>query len=330
VVDVTAERRGGRAWWSVHLHWPGALEPVLVDAVAPLVAGLEADGWIRGFFFVRYWEGGQHLRLRFDRRAGVSEGELERRVRGELAPRLRQLPAPSAPPVAGLPEAGAIVCRPYEPEVERYGGRRGLAVAESCFEGSSRRVLAWLADPVRAGRVVERGVLHGFAAALLAVSAHAFGLERAAASSFLTAAGDDGLRQVRPRREAGAAAWPSEERLRRAFEDGYRRQRAAVAPRILATWRAAGAGTLGPLEEWHRFLAAAVEGLLGAWRAGELLGAARGRWPQGEGLAADCWPVAGILFDLLHMTHNRLGIENVDEISLAWLVGRALAAEPGR
>jgi hypothetical protein len=93
---------------------------------------------------------------------------------------------------------------------------------------------------------------------------------------------------------------------------------------LVAVWESAADGSLGPLQAWHDFTAAACEGLLEVWREADLAGSPGRRWPEGGRLGAACWPVAGILLDLLHMTHNRLGVANPDEIYLAWLVARAL------
>ncbi|WP_030264346.1 lantibiotic dehydratase C-terminal domain-containing protein [Streptomyces sp. NRRL B-24484] len=54
----------GRTWVSAHLHHHGDQDAVVVGVVRPAVERLRRAGRAEGFFFLRYWEGGPHLRLR--------------------------------------------------------------------------------------------------------------------------------------------------------------------------------------------------------------------------------------------------------------------------
>jgi len=296
-----------RRWNAFHLYRGGRLEPLLLTGVAPLVAALEADGWIDGFFFVRYWEGGQHLRLRLGRRPRIAAADLESRVRSFLGT------------VAAAPQR--VDAAPYEPEVVRYGGRLGLAAAERCFVASSRFVLARLGEVDAA----DEAALHGLAAAVLVASVAAWGLDHGPASAFLGTIEEEGFQQLRHGGMMGGGA-PSEARLREAFAAAYARQRTHVEARMAQLWQALRGGEPGVLADWSRDLAAVHDDLLAIERAGRLAGRPHLRWPAGERLAAPCWRIAGILFDLVHMTNNRLGLDNHQEIYVAGLVARALAA----
>jgi thiopeptide-type bacteriocin biosynthesis protein len=52
-------------WVSLHVFYSGDADPMMVEAVRPLVARLREDGLIEAWFFIKYWKGGPHLRLRF-------------------------------------------------------------------------------------------------------------------------------------------------------------------------------------------------------------------------------------------------------------------------
>jgi hypothetical protein len=70
------------AWVSAHAFYHGNLDDLLAMAVAPLVAELAREGLAANWFFLRYWDGGPHLRLRVlpTRPAGSAEvTELIRR-----------------------------------------------------------------------------------------------------------------------------------------------------------------------------------------------------------------------------------------------------------
>jgi thiopeptide-type bacteriocin biosynthesis protein len=72
----TADQR----WVSAHLYYHDALNDLLRCAVGPLVGELAADGLIDGFFFIRYWQGGPHVRLRVLLREQTQAQPVERLI----------------------------------------------------------------------------------------------------------------------------------------------------------------------------------------------------------------------------------------------------------
>ena len=122
MVAATVMRRG--RWVSFHLFTAEPLDRFLNDAVAPFVAAVLAERLASAFFFIRYWEGGPHIRLRF--RTSARE-PLVRRTRAHFA-------------------AVSVQEIEYEPEVSRYGGEKGIVVSERQFEASSRAVLGAMAE----------------------------------------------------------------------------------------------------------------------------------------------------------------------------------------
>lgn len=68
-------------WRALHiyLHRPmEQVDQVIKSCVAPLAAGLIADGKATSWFFIRYWEGGPHLRLRL---ADADDATLDQAIR---------------------------------------------------------------------------------------------------------------------------------------------------------------------------------------------------------------------------------------------------------
>ena len=53
-----------RSWVSAHLFYHAEQDELIVGAVKPIVERLREAGLADGFFFLRYWEGGPHVRLR--------------------------------------------------------------------------------------------------------------------------------------------------------------------------------------------------------------------------------------------------------------------------
>ncbi|MFJ3925359.1 thiopeptide-type bacteriocin biosynthesis protein [Streptomyces sp. NPDC090022] len=161
----------------VHLHCDTATtDAFLTEDLAPLLDGLVARGEAAAWFFIRYGEGGPHLRVR---------------VRDPHPRALRELPdalsraAAARPATSGpWPSAHAEVREvPYVPETERYGGPPALPVAEDVFVASTRAAVAAL-RALAAGPRADRLTL---AADAVHTTVHALGLDPLRAGRLLRA-----------------------------------------------------------------------------------------------------------------------------------------------
>ncbi|HEY0014948.1 MAG TPA: lantibiotic dehydratase C-terminal domain-containing protein [Longimicrobium sp.] len=81
------------AWLGVHLHYAGDRDRALAEWVRPVAASLLADGLAHRFFFVRYLLGGAHLRLRVQVDAADASA-ASARMHGEAAAFLARTPSP--------------------------------------------------------------------------------------------------------------------------------------------------------------------------------------------------------------------------------------------
>ena len=168
-------------WVSVHAFYHGNLDVLLLDAVRPLVAELRERRLIDGYFFLRYWDGGQHLRLRLD---STVDGEVERLALDRLRRYLAANPAADFAGMDRYPDLAAsyaagegvtdylrepmpnntVHAIPYRPETERYGEGAALAAVERHFVESSRIALGLIA----AGATRDQRHTVALAATLLA------------------------------------------------------------------------------------------------------------------------------------------------------------------
>ncbi|MEU0191262.1 lantibiotic dehydratase C-terminal domain-containing protein [Streptomyces afghaniensis] len=151
-------------WYGLHIHRYTEQDAFLVDAVAPAVAPLYDSGVLERSFFLRYWQGGHHIRLRL-RLAGPDPESGERHVRevaGRLAAHLAEFPGGPGPTAEEFRDAQATMAAlesetpdelrppdsihrvPYTPEYGKYGGEDGVALAERFFDRSSAVALAAL------------------------------------------------------------------------------------------------------------------------------------------------------------------------------------------
>ncbi|MCO6006964.1 thiopeptide-type bacteriocin biosynthesis protein [Actinoallomurus purpureus] len=160
------KRRTG--WISAHIFHAGDLDALITQMVAPLVTDLNPDG----FFFLRYWEGGPHLRLRLlgshpDQARHVKH-ELTRRAREHLNahPSSRTL-TPAQYEAMGSQQARAerlpahdgrlhpndtVEFIAYRPEHHAFGNPACMAAVERHFTESSRLALDTLSGHPGPGR----------------------------------------------------------------------------------------------------------------------------------------------------------------------------------
>ena len=139
-----------RDWISLHLFYRDftAHDDLLVNLWAPLVEDLSTADLITMHFFVRYLEGGPHLRLRVLPRASDDRRDIQERITSALADYVARVPSrPSADLTvwnsrgATLREDNTIEVAEYEPEVERYAGPEGVRIAEDHFLDSANVTL---------------------------------------------------------------------------------------------------------------------------------------------------------------------------------------------
>jgi thiopeptide-type bacteriocin biosynthesis protein len=121
----------GSEWLYAKLYTgTGTADQVLNHVVGPLVRSSLASGAADAWFFIRYADPDWHLRLRLHGEPG--------RLHAEVLPGLEAAAAP-------LLETGQLwrmQLDTYEREVERYGGGRGIELAEQVFAADSEAVLA--------------------------------------------------------------------------------------------------------------------------------------------------------------------------------------------
>jgi thiopeptide-type bacteriocin biosynthesis protein len=123
----------GSEWLYAKLYTgTGTADQILNQLVAPLVRSSLTSGAADAWFFMRYPDPDWHLRLRF-------HGD-PRRLHAEVLPALET----AAAPVLESGQLWRLQLDTYEREVERYGGDRGIELAEQVFAADSDAVLTML------------------------------------------------------------------------------------------------------------------------------------------------------------------------------------------
>jgi len=297
----------------VHAHVAGQENAFLDVVVAPLLQAISVPGG--AFFFLRYWRGGPHLRLRF-RTPGVDEaalhGELVQRFErwcigvdgfdlpdttghARLATRFAALEETEAE--TALMPCPALVKAPYLPESKKYGGDVGLAIAEQVWCASSAAALA-----ANAAGLLGGGARLGLGLQMAIIGARAFGLDLAQAHAFFG-------------RYAGIWQHYCPGPASAGLEQRLARQATGLRALAAAAWE----GRHPPLlHGWHAAMQQACSAI--SVHAGALAGA----MAAGHGIQAD-HVQNYLLSQYLHTNSNRLGIGPVDE----WLMARLIQAALG-
>ncbi|MGH3826700.1 MAG: thiopeptide-type bacteriocin biosynthesis protein [Pseudonocardiaceae bacterium] len=309
--NSTAERR----WVSAHLYYHGALDDLLRCAVRPLVGELAAGGLIEGFFFVRYWQGGPHVRLRVllagQAPAQPVEGMIEARI-GQFFARCpsqtlvrsadylraagwfsRHEFGPSGAAVEPLQPNNSLRYLAYVPETDRLGGPAGVAAFEPHFMDSAALALELIATRPDERRRTGAAL----AMMLLAAAAVIPDLDRLA-RYFQHSYRSWGARHAGGERTRFA-------RYETGYHQSYDRQRA-------------------PLDELARRLVDQARA-----SAGDHLDAAGQRWVSSvrslrDRLTDQRLAPESVLFQCLHKHNNRLGIRLAEETHLFFLLQRTL------
>lgn len=307
-------------WLSLHVYYHGDHDALLLEGIRPLLEELDGRGAAQSYFYVRYWNGGPHVRLRVLPSDEAERAALAGKLLGDLNGYLQAHPGGQANPHAYEKHAtfmrefrsrftddwevgklhldedepfqgrDVAVPHPYEFDYPRYGGPEARALTEEHFFHSSRVALALVA-----GCRGNKGARMAWALLLMAAAAPALGLSREGAGKLF-------------RRYFGVARF--------VFPDAGDDYPAAMGFRsfdgqrehVVASIRQAGGGAQAvgshPLvARWREHLAACV-GRLNSLREQNLLS----------------MPTEDIVMDYLHMLNNRLGVPLPEELYLSYLL----------
>jgi hypothetical protein len=180
-----------RAWGSLHIYHHADHDALLVGCVAPLSRWFKSEGLASLVFYLRYWRGGPHVRLRFLAPDPVAREAALAVAHVSVTDHLRLYPSDRAldpkafraverqfaelegEPIEDAPLRPDNSCwiEPYEPELAKYGGVRGAAIAEVLFDASTSVAL-----PLLEQAIVSPGKRLGHAFCMLLAGSIAFGV----------------------------------------------------------------------------------------------------------------------------------------------------------
>ncbi|MFE9402673.1 lantibiotic dehydratase C-terminal domain-containing protein [Streptomyces sp. NPDC006530] len=292
-------------WRALHVHLPHSLQTAFLrDVIRPVVRA--GEGGDR-FFFLRYWQGGPHIRLRID-------GAAPERADAIRAALLAGMPAMTAELSAeydyevslqadlarlegestqAIRAPGTVEPMAYLPEYAKYGGVEGVRIAEELFCRTSAAVL----DLAAARPTPEPKAPVGEAIRIMAMSLRGSGLDLDQSRQFLGGYEEFWRRYV-------------PEGYDRTWDGLYERTRPKVLELCEAVWRE------GRTDVFHDIYANA---LTAARQAGTASGEDLGDLVLGG------TPYTRCLSNYIHTTNNRLGIIPAGEAFVAHVMHRSLS-----
>jgi len=319
-----------KKWLAAYLYCAEPWENILVEVVKPFAERIVKQGLADQYFFIRYWEKGPHLRLRFKGDAAILESSVKPQLIEHFEAYFEKNPSTRQEPTWGndIPEDqkwypnDSVQFTEYKPETERYGGEYGILVAEQQFEAASKAILA----------VTEESDSWDYSRALGgAIQLHlgfgyALGMELDEMSAFFNRFFENWLSRAYYFFEKDISKEELEKRKKEAliaFEKNFEEQKEGLLPFFETVWQALNEGQEFE-QEW-----------LNQW-VGDMkeVGTQLKEVQKNDKLTPPEWYMQktrkdfsiaqqerwSIYDSYVHMINNRLGIKNRDEAYLGYLI----------
>lgn len=324
------------SWLSAYLYYDEPWERFLTEAVLPYAEIVEQTGIAESWFFIRYWDRGPHIRLRFKTSPDIIEKMLRPNLEEHFlnyfdsAPSFRtDPPYPTRIPDSykWLPN-NSVQYDVYLPELDRYGGEEGMRIAERHFAISSKTILQSMEA---AGAKWSYDDALGTAIKLHLSFIHTAGLDKNAATSFLKFFFQNWLPHsisMNPEKLDPLTFQEMKKETLQQYEDAFQLQKESLVPyhRILWNGLQQDVNDFGEvlLSKWVKD----NKMILGDLQVANANNTLTERTADYAYERSDETPFYQKLWDhyadYMHMTNNRLGIHNKDEGYLAYLMMRSM------
>lgn len=303
------------AWISCHIFHNLSFERVIVELVHPLVASLHHQKLICRSFFIRYWDGGPHLRLRIQLSGRENPEDISAIIQNTATNYFQSLAEPKVTFRLEFP--------PYNRETDRYGGVQAMALSELQFADSSRVVVELLSKfrqhwdyKIALGLAMQMHIL--FAKATL----HSTGKTIHFFNTFF----QNWLSNSLKLEDHQSVSQEAVVNIIAHFDQSYTSQKDKINRLVQSSWENRQPG------DWMRYWFQSCCRLHGAMQTIQASGALTPpAWfsPSVDSPVSLTNQAAWSIYEShIHMTNNRLGIYLRDEAFIAFLIVKGLLALP--
>lgn len=306
-----------KKWISLYIYFKGDIyEPecdkIILDLVENIVNYAKSNKLFEKYFFIRYSENGPHVRLRFYADQFLFNNLLmsfiEDSINNYKPKELLSYPAPSA---TQTESNSSIILVDYEPEIERYGGKEAIKIAEEFFFYSSETAIELIKQMDTNDRSSRLG--KGLLATLVLI--YVFLPERQQASMFFDHYSKGYLSTFGTNEEI-KSMWLE------AFDKGFDKQSEKLIEFINLIWEALNTGDdiSEVLDAYKKNLNTIKEKLKILLDSGNL---------NKKGYMIENWYdcIRTIVSSYVHMMNNRLGVSIKEESYISHLISKALIVQ---
>ncbi|UII30241.1 thiopeptide-type bacteriocin biosynthesis protein [Fulvivirga ulvae] len=324
-----------KAWLAAFLYYAEPWEEFLINGVKPLIDQVMENQMADQYFFIRYWEKGPHIRLRFKGDRAILENKVKPLLTEHVNNYFKNRPSERQDPewLKDVPEQqqwypnNSVQFIAYDPETERYGGEHALLVSERQFQASSEATL----------KIVEEGLdswdynrALGAAIQLHLGFAYGVGMDQHEASKFFSEVFQNWL----PRAYYFYEKDISKEELARrkqetlkAFESNFEAHKESLIPFFQTVWEAFEEKQSFDqewLNQWLTDMRNIKADLRTLQKEGKLVVPEWYAMKENTGVPEEKQQLWAIYDSYIHMINNRMGIMNRDEGYLAYLVRESI------
>lgn len=325
-------------WLSAHLFYNEPWETFLREAVTPYIETVLKTGIAQSYFFVRYWEQGPHIRLRFKGDPKALNEVLQPNLIEHFNTYFETNPSirtdPEYPENFPLKHKwlsnNSIHFKSYFPEFDRYGGSSGMVLAEEQFQLSSATVLDYFSTQQDANAYHE---ILGAAIRLHLGFVYSIGLSVKEAIAFFEMIFENWLPAAFEIFETNTPEKIIVEKMKETislFSKSFEEQKEDLIPFHKNLWEDLKSGEKFDDDVFNNWIKENRRLSLTLSEAAESgkLSPRSDLYVMSEELSRKLSENNQLLWhifaDYVHMTNNRLGISNQDEAYLAYLMMRSL------
>ena len=314
-------------WLSVHLYYEGNIEQLLKQGVFDFLRKASKEKWIFSYFFIRYWDRGTHIRLRIKTSEGIIQENLKQFLLTYFQNYFKKNPSSRNNNKANLHTKDlawfpndSIQFIDYEPEIDRYGGLDAINIAENHFHLSSKVCLSFLND-TKKNTLYEKSLSNAILLHLGLL--YAFKLCINDMILLLNAICDSWIYNSIPN-DHDDSFIDNKNKIMTVFEVQFEQQKNHIVPYVLKIWQALQDGIdfeKNEFNNWVKENESYANKLADLYQSNKLCIPPNTTYEKYRNHKTAILP---ILESYIHMTNNRIGIFNIDESYIAYLMATSL------